>query len=210
MPRPACRLFILTARERPFALILRRGPSAWYHLIAWHTDTDRFEHGAWFRGRIYEERCDLSPDGELFLYFALQGRKFSTSYGGAWTAVSRSPWLHALTLWPHGSTWGGGGRFVGRRKVVLRGSGKPHPDHPLIGLEVANGPAPAHEVPGADWCGRDFAGHLIFTRGARIFRRMGTQDIELADLGGLSPDPQPAPDRATKPLRPLPSARRKK
>ena len=71
--KPPCRLFVIHAREQPVALILRRGPARWYHLISWRTDTDTFEHGAWFRGRIYEDRCDLSPDGELFLYFALQG-----------------------------------------------------------------------------------------------------------------------------------------
>jgi hypothetical protein len=67
------RLFVVLAREAPIGVILRRGPAAWYHVILWHTDTDHFERGAWFKGRIYEERCDLSPDGQLFLYFALQG-----------------------------------------------------------------------------------------------------------------------------------------
>jgi hypothetical protein len=48
-----------------------------------------------------------SPDGELLLYFALQGSRWQTSYRGSWTAVSRVPWLHALALWPQGDTWGG-------------------------------------------------------------------------------------------------------
>ena len=56
----------------------------------------------------------------LFLYFAMQGSRFPTSYKGTWTAVSRAPWLHALVLWPHGDTWGGGGRFLAPRKVALR------------------------------------------------------------------------------------------
>ena len=89
--RPPCRLFVIPAREADVALILRRGPASWYHLILWHTDTDTFDHGAWFRGRIYEERCDLSPDGQLFVYFALQGRKWGSEYKGSWTAVSRPP-----------------------------------------------------------------------------------------------------------------------
>ena len=67
-------------------------------MILWHTDTDEFEHGAWFKGRIYEERCDLSADGQLFLYFALQGSRWRTSYKGSWTAVSRPPWLQALVF----------------------------------------------------------------------------------------------------------------
>ena len=70
--RTTARLFVIPARDVAKAVIIRRGPSAWHHLIAWDTKRDVFEHGAWFRGRIYPERCDLSPDGELFLYFALQ------------------------------------------------------------------------------------------------------------------------------------------
>jgi hypothetical protein len=39
-------------------------------LTNWDTDTDSFDLGQWFRGRIYERRCDLSPDGSLLVYFA--------------------------------------------------------------------------------------------------------------------------------------------
>jgi hypothetical protein len=49
------RLFVITARDEPTAVILRRGPSDWYHVIQWHTCRDAFVHGAWFKGRIYEE-----------------------------------------------------------------------------------------------------------------------------------------------------------
>ena len=31
------RLFVITARDEPTAVILRRGPSDWYHVIQWHT-----------------------------------------------------------------------------------------------------------------------------------------------------------------------------
>jgi hypothetical protein len=72
------RLFVIPAAKQrysqsAFAMILRRGPSAWYHLIRWNMREDTFEAGAWFRGRIYEDRCDLSPDGQLFLYFCHGG-----------------------------------------------------------------------------------------------------------------------------------------
>jgi hypothetical protein len=135
------RLFVVLAREAPIGVVLRRGPASWCHLVRWHTDTDEFDSGAWFKGRIYEDRCDLSPDGQLFLYFALKGSRWGTSYKGTWTAVSRPPWLHALVLWPQGDTWGGGGRFVAKRKVALW-TGMPlvtHPDHPLVGLEAVTG-----------------------------------------------------------------------
>src|SRR5919198_5909820 len=65
-----CRLFVYLAREAPVGVVLRRGPSAWVRLSVWHTDTDAFEHGQWFKGRVYERRCDVSADGSLFVYFA--------------------------------------------------------------------------------------------------------------------------------------------
>jgi hypothetical protein len=184
------------------ALILRRGPSAWYHLILWDTARDTFEHGAWFKGRIYEERCDLSPDGDLFLYFALQGSRWGTSYKGAWTAVSRPPWLHALALWPQGHTWGGGGRFLDRRRIALFACDlRTHPDHPAVGLEVSVGAdACRSELPQQEWSGRDHARQAVYTRDGKLFRRRRGREVELADFNGLRPDPQPAPAWAMKPL----------
>jgi hypothetical protein len=196
---PAPRIFIIPATKADTAVVFRRGPSSWYHLLQWDTSRDKFEPGAWFRGRIYPEKCDLSPDGKLVLYFVHQGRKAHTSYSDSWSAVSRSPWLTALGLWPNGTTYGGGGRFVDERSIILRAmSGLPHPDHPGTGLRVEFGNAPLHsstnEVEGSDWSGRDHAGELIFARDGRIFRRSATgKDRELIDLNGLLPDPRPAP-----------------
>jgi hypothetical protein len=193
------------ARERPRALILRRGPSAWFHLILWNTRDDTFEPGAWFKGCIYAERCDLSPEGDLFLYFALQGSRWATSYRGTWTAVSRPPWLHALTLWPQGDTWGGGGRFLEQRKVGLFTGAVPaaHPDHPATGLEVTVAKTAfrrASDFGGNDWAGQDQAGRDVCSRGGKLYRRMDGEEIEIADFTGLTPDPKPAPPWATKPL----------
>lgn len=61
--------------------------------------------------RLYPERCDLSPDGQHFIYFALDGRWFGESHG-SYTAVSRAPYLKALSFYPRGHTWGGGGLFA--------------------------------------------------------------------------------------------------
>jgi len=152
---PPLRLHALFARRAPRALILLRGPASWYHQVAWNTARDTFEPGAWFKGRIYEDKCDLSPDGELLVYFALKGRLWRTSYQGSWTAVS----LYVLTLWPHGSTWGGGGRFVDDRTLVLSGASGAHPDHPLVGLRITERGyrrvIPKPDIPEAEWSGYD-------------------------------------------------------
>lgn len=88
-------LFVLPARDVPRAVILRRGPSRWYHVIDWDTANDRFVHGAWIKGRIYENSCDISPDGTLLLTSILQGSRGGTEFTHAWTAISRVPWLQA-------------------------------------------------------------------------------------------------------------------
>jgi hypothetical protein len=97
-------------------------------LILWHTDTDAFDQGQWFTGRIHGGLSDLSPDGALLLCAA---GKWSVSsarardYGYAWTAISRPPYLTALALWPAarpgaaGGIDSGGGLFVDDQTVLL-------------------------------------------------------------------------------------------
>ena len=169
-------------------------------------ESDTFESGAWFHGRIYEEKCDLSPDGNLAVCFC-HGGAYRPSYTDSWTAVSRAPWLHALALWPWGTTYGGGGRFVENRKLILHSNmpEETHPSHPAQGLEIVPGSARKHqstaEVDMADWSGRDHAGNLVFCRFGKLFRRDERgYDHEIADFNGLRPDPHPAPDWAKEPL----------
>ena len=191
------------ARRKPRAVVLLRGPSGWYHLVLWNTAQDVFEHGAWFKGRIYEERCDVSPDGELFLYFAMKGGTWNTSYRGSWTAVSRPPWLFALTLWPQGDTWGGGGRFFDDRSIVLNGVCGTHPDHPLVGLDVVEKKCERvanRSLPEFEWSGFDHSGYPVFAREGCLYRRLPLEDRKLADFNGLSPCPVEAPEWARAPL----------
>lgn len=109
------RIFVLLARDAPRAVVFRRGPSKQVLLLGWNTSTDQFEEGQWLKGRIYERRCDLSPDGRLLLYFAASYRPPYLS----WSAVSRPPWLTALALWPKGDGWGAGGHFQTRNAIAL-------------------------------------------------------------------------------------------
>ena len=211
------RLSVLFARSAPVAAILRRGPSRWTQIIAWDTDRDTFTDGAWFKGRIYEEKCDLSPDGRLLLYFVHAGRS-RPGYTDSWTGVSRLPWLFALGLWPWGTTYGGGGRFVDDRQLVLR-TGMPiapHPDHPALGLHVSTlgrgeslGTHASTGETGTDWSGVDPRGRLVLARGGKLLRRSAKGvDVELADFDGRVPDPVPAPEWARVPLAPAARVRR--
>ena len=131
---------------------MRRGPSKWVEVIAWDCQRDTFERGAWFHGRIYQRRSDLSPDGTKLIYFA---NKFNSQtvkdkeYTYAWTAVSKVPYLTALALWPKGDCWWGGGLFRDNYTVFLNhrpSEAIPHPRHVPNRLRV---------MPNPDACGED-------------------------------------------------------
>jgi hypothetical protein len=111
----AASLFVILARNGSDAVIFRRGPSKQVLLIKWDRRTDSFEIGQWFKGRIYEHRCDLSPSGNLLVYLAAKHK----GPIGTWNAVSRPPYLTALALWPNLGTWGGGGLFESESTLLL-------------------------------------------------------------------------------------------
>jgi hypothetical protein len=127
MPAASTRLFAILARKSRRAVVLRRGPSKRVALIAWDRATDEFEVGQWLKGRIYERRCDLSPAGFKFIYFAANWKEPYQS----WTAISRPPWLTAVALWPKGDAWGGGGEFMSETSVQL--------NHPMYQMKLADG-----------------------------------------------------------------------
>lgn len=118
MPRFAPRLHILFASHAPLALVIRRGPSKSVVTLLWNRRKDTFQLGQWLRGRIYERRSDLSPDGKHFLYFAMNGR-WKSETQGAWTAISQAPYLKALVLLAKGDCWNGGGLWTGKNTYWL-------------------------------------------------------------------------------------------
>lgn len=118
----APRLFAILARAAPVGVVFRRGPSKQVSVWSWDLRADRFELGQWLKGRIYERRADLSPDGRHLIYLAMDGR-WQRPGAGSWTAVSRAPWLTALHLYPWGHCWNGGGLFLDDRRYWLNGTG---------------------------------------------------------------------------------------
>jgi hypothetical protein len=205
-PRPPARLAVIMAAVAHEAVIFRRGPAEWFQVIRWDTRHDRFHDGAWIRGRIYPEKCDLSPDGRLLVYSVHKAAGLRTAYTDCWTGISRSPWLAALALWPTGTTYGGGGRFDADRRVTLRvcAADGHHPDHPPCGLAVRCGAPPMHEVsrvPGVDWQGHDQRGRTFHAaRGKLLLGTAAKPGRVLADFNGRLPDPVAAPAWARRPL----------
>src|SRR5215210_4376444 len=114
----AARLYFILARQAPTGVIYRRGKSNQVQLIKWNLENDTFEAGQWLRGRIYERRSDLSPDGALLVYFAAK-HSAKTWQQSSWTAISRPPYLKALSFWFKGDCWSGGGLFESNSKLLL-------------------------------------------------------------------------------------------
>lgn len=126
MDAPAPRLHVIPARDAPVAVVLRRGPSEWWHVLLWRLDEPAVAGGAWFHGRIYPRRCDVSPDGSLFGYFAMSGRPPPWD---AYYAVSRPPWLQALAAWRIGSAWSSGCEFLADGSFAMDIPPDTPPDH---------------------------------------------------------------------------------
>jgi hypothetical protein len=116
------RLHAILARDAPFGVVFRRGPSKQVAVYGWTTKDDIFELGQWLKGRIYERRADLSPDGKHMIYFAMDG-KWQGEMGGSWTAISRAPYLTALHLYGWGDCWNGGGLFTSNTRYWVNGAG---------------------------------------------------------------------------------------
>jgi len=104
-------IHVLLARHAPVGLVIRRGPSKRVATVLWDRRRDEFQLGQWLKGRIYERRSDLSPDGRHFIYFA-SNNKSESKAKGAWTAVSCAPYLKALAVFPKGDNWHGGGLWT--------------------------------------------------------------------------------------------------
>jgi len=114
MAESSTRLYAFLAREKSTGIVLRRGPSRQVQLLKWDLASDKLTPGQWFKGRVYERRCDLSPDGEYLIYFAAT---YKPPYH-TWTAISKAPFFSALALWPKGDAWGGGGLFEADSKGI--------------------------------------------------------------------------------------------
>lgn len=213
--KPAATIHLIHASAAPTAVVIRRGPGEWTHLSLLDTETDTLTPGEWFEGRIFESSCDLSPDGDLFLFKVLPTIKTKRrskkkivepvvdppmfpelgcgmELRGSWTALSHPPWLRPLVMWPHGNAWDGGGYFTDPRKLTI-----------VARKTILPEPAPPHELDvsfsydrphlrsaNAGACCRDLDGNLICARGAKIFRQVKWQcgkEIEIADLSGMKP-----------------------
>lgn len=191
------KIHILIAKNANIAAVLRRGPSRWYHLMQWNLDTDEFVHGAWIKARIYESKCDISFDGRFLLYSAHKGNRLGTSYTDSYTVLSKLPSFSALALWPQGSTYLGGGRFLSEREIgvyALPLMEPIHPDHTDTQgytVENLNCILKPHEnenlVAGAEWSKEASNGRKIAVFGYKIYIIKDGTSTLFKDLTELKP-----------------------
>jgi hypothetical protein len=118
------RLHLLAAKEAPIVVILQRKRAKLFHIITVDTEKHWVKEGSWFRGRLYEMKCDVSFDGEFMVYLAIgKGSGKFTS----WSGLCRLPWLKALVeSETPGSNWGGG-YFTDRKVLITNGWEKVSP-----------------------------------------------------------------------------------
>lgn len=105
------RIYCIPATKAPIVAVFRRGPADWSHVGCWDLCKQKYEPGAWLRGRIFPRRCDLSPDGRFLCYFVHKPAA-NWEHGDAYVAISRLPWLSALHAFGTCGTWSRGYYFT--------------------------------------------------------------------------------------------------
>ena len=113
------RIHVLLRNRLDQALIIRRGPAKYTGFFSFNFKSRAVSEGQWLKGRIYERRSDISPDGKHLIYFASNGYFNSKKSLGSWTAISKYPYLRAIDLWQKGDCWNGGGIFFDDRSYLL-------------------------------------------------------------------------------------------
>ncbi len=108
MSRQVVGIQLFPARDAKVAAVTVRvrAERGWEHVMAWNLGSGELTHGAWTTKRLRRSQTRLSPCGRFFLYTAQDGgkswhpatreRPFAGEDGGG-TAISRLPWLAALT-----------------------------------------------------------------------------------------------------------------
>src|SRR4051794_29912992 len=110
------RLHVLLASAARVGVVFRRGPAGTVCSIGWDRERDEYQVGQWLQARLYERRADISPDGKHMIYFAARA-------AGAWTAISKTPWLKATVFFEKGDRWLGGGLFTSNSTYWVNGGG---------------------------------------------------------------------------------------
>jgi len=202
------RLHIEFASGSPIAAILRRGPTDWTRLLLWNTSTDEIDAGSWFHGRIYEDSCSISPDGNLFSYLAAKHHgNHRDDDCNSWTAISRAPWLTAVAFWPQNGIQGISTDFIDNSTLMIS---HPHWDELIPRDELPHGFcviskytgkfAPEQALPNPATTAARFLNDRGVDQQNRPFEytdgKLIRDGILISDLGIMKPEPERSPEWA--------------
>ena len=109
---------MLLANDCELGVVIRRGPSNHVATFLWERTHDVFRLGEWRKGRLYERRADISPDGKHLVYL-VSNYDYAAKDAGAWTNISKVPYLKPLDLYRTPTTYEGGGLFLSNSTYCL-------------------------------------------------------------------------------------------
>jgi len=107
----APRVFVLIPMESSHAIVIARFNSKKVAVFQWDMLSNKISLSQWLKGRIYEYRSDISPDGKHFIYSANQK-------GEGYTVISKAPWIKAIAFWYNIGCLGGGMFFDNKRYFI--------------------------------------------------------------------------------------------
>ena len=111
------RIFCIPASRAPIVAVLRRGPTAWFHVGRW--DTARGDVSTWRLDPREPVPAAVRPLAGRALALLLHGRRGQARWkaGPTYIAISRLPWLRALAAWGTCGTWTRGLHFLEDKTV---------------------------------------------------------------------------------------------
>lgn len=117
---PKIRGYVATKKNRIVFLYRKSNKITYLFLLNYQKNKENIQLGSCFHGKFYPNRCDLSPDGKYFLYFAMgNSQKQYDKKLFCWTGICIPPNIKANILFAQGDTWGGGGRFIDDKTIYI-------------------------------------------------------------------------------------------
>lgn len=104
-------LFVIVSSNKNYAVIFRTTGRKLTLLVKWDLTSDLITHGQWIDGRIFNDACDISPNGKYLIYKINKKVTTKDKDFGVVTIISRLPNFTALGMWGNRNQYAGGGFF---------------------------------------------------------------------------------------------------
>lgn len=138
---PKIRGFLASEKCRGLFLYRRTNKTTYLISLSYEKKKDKLALGSGFYGRLYPNRCDISPNGEDFIYFAmgLSLREYGVKFT-AWTAICKPPEIKAHLFIGQNDTWGGGGVFINRHLIYVNRTTEGTAENKYNGYTITHDP----------------------------------------------------------------------